>query len=180
MSDKSWKPTYEQGLMMMAAGAALLISVLATIVLPLKLVAVAGFTLMGLGLFALAMHKKNRGKDAGVSPVIAVILMVAITVILAGVAYYWVSNLASTQDVAPTLSLSRSGYTDGNYTFTVTRASLVEYENLTLKVDGDTIPWGHSGIVMAGDMITVPGVPGDVLRVTHTPSNSLILTLTMG
>ena len=46
------------------------------------------------------MQKENRNEEA-VSPVIATILMVAITVVLAGVLYVWASSLAE-------------GNTDGN------------------------------------------------------------------
>lgn len=43
--------------------------------------------------------KKYVGEDTvGVSPVIAVILMVAITVVLAGVVYVWVSSFSSDSD----------------------------------------------------------------------------------
>ena len=50
------------------------------------------------------MQKKMK-KDA-VSPVIAVILMVAITVVLAGVLYVWVTSLADTEDTVDNLRLS--------------------------------------------------------------------------
>ena len=46
------------------------------------------------------MQNENRNEEA-VSPVIATILMVAITVVLAGVLYVWASSLAE-------------GNTDGN------------------------------------------------------------------
>ena len=58
------------------------------------------------------MQKENRNEEA-VSPVIATILMVAITVVLAGVLYVWASQLAE-------------GNTDGDfsmYDFAVTDAS---------------------------------------------------------
>jgi flagellin-like protein len=42
--------------------------------------------------------KKIGEKEMGVSPVIAVILMVAITVVLAGIVYYWVSNFSGSSD----------------------------------------------------------------------------------
>ena len=38
---------------------------------------------------------KNEKNEQAVSPVIATILMVAITVVLAGVLYVWANNLAS-------------------------------------------------------------------------------------
>jgi len=47
-----------------------------------------------------------REDDKAVSPVIAVILMVAITVVLAGVLYVWVTSLSGAdEEVAPTASL---------------------------------------------------------------------------
>ena len=52
----------------------------------------------------LKMNNENRNDEA-VSPVIATILMVAITVVLAGVLYVWASSLAE-------------GNTDGDIAFT--------------------------------------------------------------
>ena len=40
----------------------------------------------------IAMRRMFKKDDDGVSPVVAVIIMVAITVVLAGVLYIWVSN----------------------------------------------------------------------------------------
>jgi flagellin-like protein len=46
------------------------------------------------------MYKKHLGEknNSGVSPVVAVILMVAITVVLTGLLYVWVQNTASTTE----------------------------------------------------------------------------------
>ena len=45
------------------------------------------------------MIKRTVGENsAGVSPVIAVILMVAITVVLAGLVYYWIGQFSDTAD----------------------------------------------------------------------------------
>ncbi len=46
------------------------------------------------------MRKRFNKNDEAVSPVIAIILMVAITVVLAGVLYLWVTDLAGNQDDA--------------------------------------------------------------------------------
>ena len=40
------------------------------------------------------MNNDNRNEEEAVSPVIATILMVALTVVLAGVLYVWASSLA--------------------------------------------------------------------------------------
>ncbi len=49
-------------------------------------------------------HLKNEEDEEAVSPVIATILMVAITVVLSGVLYTWASELASTQPSAVPLN----------------------------------------------------------------------------
>ncbi len=48
-------------------------------------------------LYASSGDKKGRKDEDGVSPVIAIILMVAITIVLAGVLWLWVSGLVDTQ-----------------------------------------------------------------------------------
>jgi len=53
------------------------------------------------------MYVRKKNEEA-VSPVIAVILMVAITVVLAGVLYVWVTSLANTEDQSTTLRLTIS------------------------------------------------------------------------
>jgi len=63
-------------------------------------VAFVGLALLGLAVGSTLMsrrRKKGRGKDDdAVSPVIAIILMVAITIVLAGVLWLWVSGLVAT------------------------------------------------------------------------------------
>jgi flagellin-like protein len=60
--------------------------------------------------------KKIWRNEEGVSPVIAVILMVAITVVLAAVLYVMVSGMMTGTTTAPTGALSFSENTPGNYT----------------------------------------------------------------
>jgi len=63
-------------------------------------IAFVGIALLGLAVGSTVMsrrRKKGRGKDDdAVSPVIAIILMVAITIVLAGVLWLWVSGLVAT------------------------------------------------------------------------------------
>jgi len=63
-------------------------------------IAFVGLALLGLAVGSTVMsrrRKKGRGKDDdAVSPVIAIILMVAITIVLAGVLWLWVSGLVAT------------------------------------------------------------------------------------
>lgn len=60
--------------------------------------------------------KKIWRNEEGVSPVIAVILMVAITVVLAAVLYVMVSGMMTGTTTAPTGALSFTENTPGNYT----------------------------------------------------------------
>ena len=54
------------------------------------------------------MKWRKKEDEEAVSPVIAIILMVAITVVLAGVLYVWVTSLADTEDTVKTLNLQGS------------------------------------------------------------------------
>ena len=87
------------------------------------------------GLFAAALVQGSRsGRDeedeeelieneAAVSPVIATILMVAITVVLSGVIYVWASQLATTSTkVTPLLTFKTEASEDGFWQITVTTA----------------------------------------------------------
>ena len=60
--------------------------------------------------------KRIWKNEEGVSPVIAVILMVAITVVLAAVLYVMVSGMMSGTTTAPTGALSFTEHEVGNYT----------------------------------------------------------------
>lgn len=57
-----------------------------------------------------ANRKFLQENDDAVSPVIAVILMVAITVVLAATVYVWVSGFKSGGGTAPTMSFSKISY----------------------------------------------------------------------
>lgn len=100
-------------------------------------------------------NQKFRSNDDGVSPVIAVILMVAITVVLAATVYVWVSGFGGGQGAAAkTISLAsagsittaRDGAGTANTTgdqlknFTVSSAtSGMKWSDVTITLDGATI-----------------------------------------
>ena len=93
-------------------------------------------------------HKQMRIKmmknEDAVSPVIGVILMVAITVILAAVMAAFVFNM-DTPDIAPMASIKLTGTTSGGSTFDLIHGG------------GDTIKWIDSRITVDGtDIITIP------------------------
>ena len=80
-----------------------------------------------------------RANDEAVSPVIGVILMVAITVVLAAVVFVLVSNLGKGNQSAPTFALQRDDATDR---LSVTSAdSDADWNRLAVKITS-TVPAG--------------------------------------
>jgi flagellin-like protein len=92
-------------------------------------------------------NRSFRTEDDAVSPVIAVILMVAITVVLAATVYVWVSGFGSqSSNPSKSLALSSAGAIDSTtYTpdflkkYTVASAtSGMRYQDITLTIEGVT------------------------------------------
>ncbi len=77
--------------------------------------------------------KRIWKNEEGVSPVIAVILMVAITVVLAAVLYVMVSGMIGTSGSTPNISMNwiEDGDNAGNYTGNVLRISGGDAPKLT-------------------------------------------------
>lgn len=123
----------------------------------------------GLACLVVPVERADRplSKDtAAVSPVIAVILMVAITVVLAATVFVLVSDIAPKQsNVSPQIAWREDQSAD---TLTVLQAP-TGLNWSSFAVSGCTgLP---SGTVDAGDTIT--GCTGAV-TVRHNPSNSLV------
>lgn len=131
------------------------------------------------------MHRR----DEAVSPVIAVILMVAITVVLAAAVWVWVGSFTGDDNQPPgTMSLQKNG----EWSYTVTTSTGLEWQDLQLNLNGTELDYGDEtlgwcstdcntppeGNINAGSVITINGATtGDTLTLTDTQSNSLILTL---
>jgi len=89
---------------------------------------------------------KTQMRKDGVSPVIAVILMVAITVVLAGVLYVWVTSLADTDDTVDKLRLD----IDDGKTNIGSDGSAFGTADIFLKLEqtgGDPIDWSGLTII---------------------------------
>lgn len=134
--------------------------------------------------------KELLTEDRAVSPVIGVILMVAITVILAAVIGTFVLGLGDqVSDNAPQASFSFD-FSSNDNGFTGEAADAVNItheggetiENSTLDVSGDgtndltydgaNSNWGDDGVVSAGDRISYDGVDsGETIRVVWTNPN---------
>ena len=132
------------------------------------------------------MHDKLASifnDDRGVSPVIGVILMVAITVILAAVIGTFVLGLGdSLGDNQPTaqLSVSLSGE---NVTLDHNGGDRLDGDDLRVTTDGNgTVTGFDAGTFQVGDsqeVISENAASGDRVRVIHEPSDSIILDRTL-
>ena len=80
----------------------------------------------------------KRLKDSGVSPVIATILMVAITVVLAAVLYVMVSGFTHSPGTANSAGLNEAQSTTYNWTVSVSSvsASNIPISNLKVVISG--------------------------------------------
>jgi len=85
------------------------------------------------------MKRKQWDDEEGVSPVIAVILMVAITVVLAAVLYVWASSFLQQGEAAPIMQVSCQKDSNNNYRCNVIKISSnqdLEAFQYFLKDDG--------------------------------------------
>ncbi len=85
--------------------------------------------------------KNEMRNDEAVSPVIATILMVAITVVLAGVLYVWAANLAE----------SNTGDAPGLYTFSVRDAPGTDGAVIMAMNSGPDLGWASVEIKASVD-----------------------------
>ena len=137
-----------------------------------------------------ANRKFVEGNEEGVSAVIGVILMVAITVAIAATVYVYVSGMiGGGQEAAPNVAFSKT-----SDKITVSKADsgldwndfIVSYDATLTAVrfnggagniaDGAVIVAAAGTALTAGDYINITGT-GD-LSVIHTPTNSLLGTWT--
>ena len=109
--------------------------------------------------------KKLRKDDAAVSPVIAVILMVAITVVLAATVFVLVTGIGDDVREAPQMSW-RADSDEGVLTL-IQAPSGLNWTSFTITGCANQ----PTGTVDAGDTIT--GCTGRII-IRHNPSNSLV------
>jgi len=132
----------------------------------------------------------------GVSPIIAIILMVAITVVLAATIYVWVSGFGGGGSKALSMSVTQldsvdESATDHNATFRVDSVSQgAQWSDINITVtnaSGGVIGYGAEGsnAVNAGDTFTISPKSGetisagDKLVIKDKTSNSIVLTKTL-
>ena len=126
----------------------------------------------------LKMSKANRNfvqADEAVSPVIGVILMVAITVVLAAVVFVLVSNLSKTSGKGEEAAISAkspqpgileivmvTGGTHGPYT----NSDMTDVNDYTVSLNG--VPCDLDGTPDTGIVAPDPWGPGGVLRLSSS------------
>ncbi len=93
----------------------------------------------------------------GVSPVIAVILMVAITIIIAGVAYLFILTIIDTDDEGPATSYFnvRLVPDDDTIYILVTRGDTFDSANHTINIGSITIDLPDDLILKVGESTTI-------------------------
>lgn len=102
-------------------------------------------------------RKHFRNQDSAVSPVIAVILMVAITVVLAATVYVWVSGFGAGGGNAPahTLAITSSGaIVDTADAAAGTAASDIWTKSYTVASADPSLTYGDLNIQLAGEEAT--------------------------
>jgi archaeal type IV pilus assembly protein PilA len=124
------------------------------------------------------MSKANqtfKQNDEAVSPVIGVILMVAITVVLAAVVFVLVSNLGEGSESAPNISFNKDS---ADQSLTVVQAEDATWGDFSVSPAGCTSPTTTEA-VSAGDVIDCSTVTAPfTVTITHTPTNSLVYSTT--
>jgi flagellin-like protein len=124
-----------------------------------------------------------KANDEAVSPVIGVILMVAITVVLAAVVFVLVSNLSKNSNTAaPNVTFNQD---NSAHTLTIVSAdAAANWQNVRGTITGTGCGYGlnaaastaTTGAVSAGSQAVTAG---DVLKVyTGTAGTSCVLSLT--
>ncbi len=153
-------------------------------------------------------NQKFQNAEDAVSPVIAVILMVAITVVLAATVYVWVSGFgAQSGNPQKSISLTSAGaLSSSNKTYAIASATTgMKWSDITLTVNGVTQSFGSvascgnptaaasytpcsggttvsssGNVISAGDLIKIQANSGDTLRILDSQANAVMLTLTVG
>ncbi|WP_423998143.1 type IV pilin [Halorubrum trapanicum] len=126
---------------------------------------------------------QSNADDRAVSPVIGVILMVAITVILAAVIGTFVLGLGDQLgDTAPQASFDVESVNNSSITFSKTGGQDIAKSDLVLSANGNRLDdndFGGNESWQSGESRTVEhgvdgGTDGVTIRIIHDPSGSAI------
>ncbi len=87
------------------------------------------------------MTAHMRKNDCAVSPVVGVILMVAITVVMSGIVYFWATQLTDTQDTTvPYYMFDINLNSENDEILIIPKNGLpLLTDNLILRIDGNEV-----------------------------------------
>lgn len=125
-----------------------------------------------------------QADERGVSPVIGVILMVAITVILAAVIGTFVlglgGNMSENQTPQAQFSISEAD-ADGSFTLTHNGGDKVDLSETSVIVNGSAASASPSDTLAGGESTTIDsGKTGEVtVKIRHDPSGTVLVTSTV-
>ena len=120
--------------------------------------------------------KKLFTEERAVSPVIGVILMVAITVILAAVIGAFVLGLGGETQESPQVSLSFSENPAGNLTVEHRGGDAVDHDDIEVRGSGEDADWPEtSGQFRAGESVSFDVNSGAVRIVWTGGSDDAVL-----
>ena len=142
--------------------------------------------------------KKLFTEERAVSPVIGVILMVAITVILAAVIGAFVLGIGGDQNATPSASISLDPDVDDTVTVEHNGGQTLDLEEIQLSVDGTIVTqddgdgdrlsdYTDSDTLRAGETVTVESGTGNSdisvaadnqIRLIHEPSGGILASTT--
>jgi flagellin-like protein len=132
------------------------------------------------------MKKVWKKRMDAVSPVIATIIMVAITVVLAAVLYVMIIGYSGSQNgYAPTISMTYRKVAIDSYSFTVaavTKNDVKWSEILSVCNPTGTVTLPGTTYVGAGDVITISGLQAGItyaITLKYAPSGSACYQMSM-
>ena len=127
------------------------------------------------------MNKQERG----VSPVVGAILLIAITVVVAGTISVFVLG-TGTPEKQPTANIAFSGLEDNGISFNIEHkgGDSIPYSEMTVYQNENSLDSVFDGedffevpqtvTVENADLESSPLVTGDQITIVHNPSNSII------
>jgi len=119
--------------------------------------------------------------DRGVSPVIGVILMVAITVILAAVIGTFVLGLGDSLEQTPQAQLDAELDGSNNIQINHNGGDTLDWADITVQVDGATAvqPSGEFTVGSSEVVSSGGGADGATVTLIHDPSDSILFETTL-
>lgn len=126
------------------------------------------------------MRKFDKNSEA-VSPVIATILMVAVTVVIAAVVYTYVGGMGSSKESTPTVSLSAEGRNGNTITLKHDGGDELQWSDLKILIDGSEISSNDygTGTFSVGEEQDIKDDASSgtsyTVKVIYKPSNAILL-----